>query len=474
MSSNVKLSWAGFSARSPQTLQGIWEEKDFTDVTLVTEDGTQILSHQVILGSASVFFKRILRMTSNQDQQRPFLFLSGLKGSLVASLVDFIYLGECEVEEEDIDQFFKTGRDLAVQGIDEVALEDGYQEEEDVVAKHNKVEDTTSPSLLQVALEDGEETLAEEHPLKVEVEEEETIDDDFGFAMNALDKSYESHAGSPEDIQENPLVVEDPTPVLDNFRENTKTCFSEAHPDANRSVNIRNTFVGAFDLLDSINDDNIANEAIDAAIDAIDNNMAFDGAEGGNRVINPFHNLVNMTGILPSEIVTESQNDKRLSDSEIDELLKDTEEILHDKDSKPKDKRIDNVQRPHDVTPKKPLKVDVKKTHLPNEKFPIKLEKLFCVVCSFSTYRQHHLNQHRAEKHEGRMYNCNQCGFKAAYSSQLSRHKSEKHMKRRLKCDHCDYTTSRRDNMSSHRCRQTLYRVNLAQSKREATYNFKI
>ena len=68
-------------------------------------------------------------MTSNQEQQRPFLFLSGLKGSLVASLVDFIYLGECEVEEEDIDQFFKTGRDLAVQGIDEVALEDGYQED---------------------------------------------------------------------------------------------------------------------------------------------------------------------------------------------------------------------------------------------------------------------------------------------------------------------------------------------------------
>ena len=162
-----------------------------------------------------------------------------------------------------------------------------------------------------------------------------------------------------------------------------------------------------------------------------------------------------------------------MSDSEIDELLKDREEFCDDKDSKPKDKGTDNVQRPHDATPNKPLKVD-EKINLPYKKSPIKLERLFCVVCSFSTYRQHHLNQHRAEKHEGRMYNCNQCGFKAAYSSQLSRHKSEKHMKRRLKCDHCDYTTSRRDNMSSHRCRQILYRVNLATSKREATYNFKI
>ena len=189
-----------------------------------------------------------------------------------------------------------------------------------------------------------------------------------------------------------------------------------------------------------------------------------------------------------SEVVSESEiqsttqttgpplkEEIEVSDSEIDELelLKDREEFCDDKDSKPKDKGTDNVQRPHDATPNKPLKVD-EKINLPYKKSPIKLERLFCVVCSFSTYRQHHLNQHRAEKHEGRMYNCNQCGFKAAYSSQLSRHKSEKHMKRRLKCDHCDYTTSRRDNMSSHRCRQILYRVNLATSKREATYNFKI
>ena len=113
--------------------------------------------------------------------------------------------------------------------------------------------------------------------------------------MNALDKSYESHAGSPqgrEDIKENPLA-EDPIPVLDNPRENTKTCNSEAHPDANRSVNNRNTHVDAFDLLDSVNDDNIATEAIDAAIDAINNDMAFGGA-GSNRVINPFHNLINI------------------------------------------------------------------------------------------------------------------------------------------------------------------------------------
>ena len=104
MNSNVKLSWAGFSAKSPQTLRDILQDKDFTDVTMATEDGAQILAHQVILSSGSAFFKRILR-TSKIHQQRPLLFLSGLKGSLVTALVDFIYLGECSVNEEDLDQF---------------------------------------------------------------------------------------------------------------------------------------------------------------------------------------------------------------------------------------------------------------------------------------------------------------------------------------------------------------------------------
>ena len=96
MISNVKLSWAGFSAKSPQTLREILQEKDFTDVTLATEDGTQILAHQAILSSGSDFFKRILIM-SKIHPQRPLLFLSGLEGSLVTALVDFVVVAQSKV-----------------------------------------------------------------------------------------------------------------------------------------------------------------------------------------------------------------------------------------------------------------------------------------------------------------------------------------------------------------------------------------
>ena len=192
MNSKVKLSWVGFSARSPQTLRDIWERRDFTDVTLVTEDGTQIFSHQVILGSASTFFKRILTVDNNHNQQRPLLFLSGVKGSVAASLLDFIYLGECFVHEEDIDQFFKTGQDLAVEGIEEAALEDGYEEEGEVVAvKKNDVGETNLSFHPQIALDEMDGASAKEPPLKVEVEEEQFSDNDFSSAFEAFDISHQ-------------------------------------------------------------------------------------------------------------------------------------------------------------------------------------------------------------------------------------------------------------------------------------------
>ena len=87
------------------------------------------MAHQVILSSGSVFFKRILKI-SNVHQQRPLLFLSGLEGSLLAALVDFIYLGECSVKEESLDQFVKSGKEFGLRGIEEVTLEGGYEEGE--------------------------------------------------------------------------------------------------------------------------------------------------------------------------------------------------------------------------------------------------------------------------------------------------------------------------------------------------------
>ena len=415
MNSNVKLSWTGFSAKIPQTLKNISDEKEFTDVTLATDDGTQILAHQIILSSGSAFFKRILMMNKNHHQ-RPFLFLSGLKGSLVAALVNFVYLGECSVNEEDLDEFVKTGKEFGLQGIEEVTLEDDYGEDEG----GGKTEETLSPSLLETARDD---ILTKEY-LKLEVDFE-TLSDD-AFDINELDISEEHITESDGKNQ---------------------SCDAQENPPT-------------------------------------------------EAVINPFWNLGKMTGILPSEIVSDDLEENlagestskaarhllqrrnvsdEILDLEVGNLLRKNVDVSKtgsgkgkSEDENPKEKivSVNNTNRQ--------AKVDVQRLHLvDHNEPPVKFRKFYCNLCSYSTRRGHHLNQHKAEKHEGREYSCNICGFQAAYSSQLSRHKMDKHVNRKLECNSCDYKTTRRDNLRSHRCRP--YRVNVeSKSKRESYNNFEI
>ena len=48
----------------------------------------------------------------------------------MAALVDFIYIGECSVKEESLDQFVKSGKEFGLRGIEEVTLEGGHEEGE--------------------------------------------------------------------------------------------------------------------------------------------------------------------------------------------------------------------------------------------------------------------------------------------------------------------------------------------------------
>ena len=159
MEPSVNLVWAGFEAKTKEIIQRVYNFSDFSDVTLATEDGQHIKAHKTILASCSLFFRKILSIS---PQEKPIIYLSGLKASVIHGIVSFIYHGHCTVREEDLDSFIKIGRELEVEGIEEVALgdhEDVPEEEEtDVEVEQVKVEPPTehhndevplSPSLLE-------------------------------------------------------------------------------------------------------------------------------------------------------------------------------------------------------------------------------------------------------------------------------------------------------------------------------------
>ena len=76
------------------------EDKNLTDVTLACEDGKQVEAHKVILAASSPFFKDILMRNKHTH---PWIYMRGLKSEDVSAIVDFLYFGEADVLQENLE-----------------------------------------------------------------------------------------------------------------------------------------------------------------------------------------------------------------------------------------------------------------------------------------------------------------------------------------------------------------------------------
>ena len=118
----LDLCWDNFETNAPNTFQKLWNDQDFSDVTLATVDDQQIRAHKVILSSCSEFFRNIFLKNPHQN---PLLYLKGIRYKELALVIKFIYLGQCEVRQSELEDFLSTGNDLKVGGLmEDVNLKD--------------------------------------------------------------------------------------------------------------------------------------------------------------------------------------------------------------------------------------------------------------------------------------------------------------------------------------------------------------
>ena len=108
------LRWNNFETNAPNTLRKLWNDQDFADVTLATVDDKQIRAHKVILSSCSELFRNIFLKNPHQN---PLLYLKGIRYKELALVIEFIYLGQCEVRQSELEDFLSMGNDLKVGGI---------------------------------------------------------------------------------------------------------------------------------------------------------------------------------------------------------------------------------------------------------------------------------------------------------------------------------------------------------------------
>jgi len=107
------LRWNDFETNISHAFQAIREEKDFFDVTIACED-EQVQAHKVILSACSPFFKKVLR---KNPHQHPLLFLKGVKYAEIVSILNFMYHGEVNVTQDDLNGFLAVAEELKVKGL---------------------------------------------------------------------------------------------------------------------------------------------------------------------------------------------------------------------------------------------------------------------------------------------------------------------------------------------------------------------
>ena len=107
------LKWNDFEINLSSAFRYLRDDKDFFDVTLVCED-EQIQAHKVILSACSPFFHKVL---SRNPHQHPLLFMKGITCSDIKSVLDFMYHGEVNVAQEELNSFLAVAEDLKVKGL---------------------------------------------------------------------------------------------------------------------------------------------------------------------------------------------------------------------------------------------------------------------------------------------------------------------------------------------------------------------
>jgi len=114
------LRWNDFETNISGAFREIREDKDFFDVTLACDDD-QIQAHKLILSACSPFFRTILRR--NRHEQ-PLLYLKGVKYADLVSVLNFMYHGEVNVAQEELNSFLAVAEDLKVKGLTQNSPED--------------------------------------------------------------------------------------------------------------------------------------------------------------------------------------------------------------------------------------------------------------------------------------------------------------------------------------------------------------
>ncbi|XP_059487098.1 sex determination protein fruitless-like isoform X10 [Neocloeon triangulifer] len=112
-SQQYSLRWNNYVRHMTSAFESLRSDRDLIDVTLSCE-GKKIPAHKMLLSACSSYFKDLFK---ENPCQHPVIIFRNVTFDDLMALVDFMYNGEVNVEQEQLASFLNTAELLQVQGL---------------------------------------------------------------------------------------------------------------------------------------------------------------------------------------------------------------------------------------------------------------------------------------------------------------------------------------------------------------------
>ena len=118
----LTLKWDDFQSNVSSSFRRLRDTDDFYDVTLVSDDQQQMSAHKIVLAAISGYFKKVLKENRHSN---PLLCLNGVNSHELRGVLDYIYNGEVQINQEHLDNFLKIAQRFQLDGLLEVENKEG-------------------------------------------------------------------------------------------------------------------------------------------------------------------------------------------------------------------------------------------------------------------------------------------------------------------------------------------------------------
>ena len=173
------LKWNDFHSNVSKSFRFFRNEDYLHDVTLVSEDHKQISAHKLVLSACSEYFKDIFRNNIKPGYHH-LLCLDGINSDDLNNIMDYIYNGEVQIFQENLDRFLTIAQKFKLEGL--MGNDESHQNDHGESEVHTKPEEDFA--LLETPRKKIPNVPRKKMTIEVSTTEKSVISSEFTMEVN--------------------------------------------------------------------------------------------------------------------------------------------------------------------------------------------------------------------------------------------------------------------------------------------------